>query len=79
MIKNAAADAYGQAAPDDDRAEGVAERYGEATHVRAFDGDPTRLSEMDALVAYLQIIGQLTQAPYTEQQGAEQKSKVEGN
>jgi cytochrome c oxidase cbb3-type subunit 2 len=74
MVKNAIADAYGQAAPDDDRAEGVAERYGDATNVRAFDGDPARLTEMDALVAYLQIIGQLTQAPYAEQQ-----SKVEKN
>ena len=35
MIANAAADAYGQAAPDSPAAEGVTERYGEATHGRA--------------------------------------------
>jgi cytochrome c oxidase cbb3-type subunit 2 len=30
--------------------------------VRAFDGNPGKLTEMDALVAYLQIIGGLTDA-----------------
>lgn len=62
MIANAAADAYGQAAPDSPRAEGVAKRYGEATNIRAFDGRPGELTEMDALVAYLQILGKLTDA-----------------
>ena len=27
--------------------------------MRDFDGDPTRLTEMDALVAYLQMLGTL--------------------
>ena len=57
-----AADAYGQATPDSPLAEGVAKRYGEATNVRAFDGAPGELTEMDALVAYLQILGRLTDA-----------------
>jgi cytochrome c oxidase cbb3-type subunit 2 len=60
MIANAAADAYGQAAPDSPFAEGVTKRYGEATTVRSFDGRPGELTEMDALVAYLQILGRLT-------------------
>ena len=64
MIANAAADADGQAAPDTPAAEGVAERYGEATTVRAFDGKPGELTEMDALVAYLQILGRLTDAAH---------------
>ena len=64
MIANAAADAYGQAAPDSPRAEGVVKRYGEATNVRAFDGRPGELTEMDALVAYLQILGKLTDATH---------------
>jgi cytochrome c oxidase cbb3-type subunit 2 len=64
MIANAAADAYGQAAPDTPFAEGVAKRYGEATTVRTFDGQPGRLTEMDALVAYLQILGRLTDAAH---------------
>lgn len=64
MIANAAADAYGQAAPDSDFAAGVSERYGEATEVSAFDGVASRLTEMDALVAYLQVLGRLTSAAY---------------
>jgi cytochrome c oxidase cbb3-type subunit II len=64
MIANAPADAYGQAAPDSPYAEGVTKRYGEATNVRAFDGAPGVLTEMDALVAYLQILGRLTDAAH---------------
>jgi cytochrome c oxidase cbb3-type subunit 2 len=60
MVANAAADAYGQAAPDSTAAEGVTKRYGEATNMRPFDGRPGELTEMDALVAYLQILGRLT-------------------
>ena len=63
MIENAARDAVGQARPDTDAAGGVVERYGEATHVRAFDGEIGRVTEMDALVAYLQILGNLTDLP----------------
>jgi cytochrome c oxidase cbb3-type subunit 2 len=60
MIASASADALGPALPDGTLAEGVVSRYGEATNVRAFDGRPDRLTEMDALVAYLQILGGLT-------------------
>ena len=64
MIANASSDAYGQAAPDSPFADGVRKRYGEATNIRAFDGKPNDLTEMDALVAYLQILGKLTDAAY---------------
>lgn len=67
MVANAPADAYGQAAPDSPYAAGVTQRYGEATQVRAFtgrQGDPT---EMDALVAYLQVLGRLTDAAKAQQ------------
>ena len=64
MIANAAADAYGQATPETPSAEGVAKRYGKETHVGAFDGAPGKLTEMDALVAYLQILGRLTDAAH---------------
>jgi cytochrome c oxidase cbb3-type subunit 2 len=64
MIANARADAYGQASPDSPLAEGVSKRYGEATTVRAFDRRPDQLTEMDALVAYLQILGRLTDAAH---------------
>jgi cytochrome c oxidase cbb3-type subunit 2 len=60
MIANAATDAYGQASPESTQAEGVAKRYGKDTNVRPFDGKPNQLTEMDALVAYLQILGRLT-------------------
>jgi cytochrome c oxidase cbb3-type subunit 2 len=62
MIANASMDAFGQANPDTDPASGVSERYGDATHIRDFDGQSTRLTDMDALVAYLQVLGTLTDA-----------------
>jgi len=71
MIVNAAADAYGQAAPDSPQAEGVVKRYGNATAVRAFDSRPNELTEMDALVAYLQILGRLTDAAHKPVASAE--------
>ena len=63
MIASASADALGQALPDTDRADGVFDRYGEETAVRLFDGSADRVSEMDALVAYLQVLGRLTDLP----------------
>ncbi|MCB1494319.1 MAG: cytochrome-c oxidase, cbb3-type subunit II [Bauldia sp.] len=63
-LANAAADALAQSSPDSDGAAGVAERYGDNVAIRAFDGDPSRLTEMDALVAYLQSLGTQTRLPY---------------
>jgi cytochrome c oxidase cbb3-type subunit II len=63
QIANAATDALGQANPDGSNAGGVEERYGEETHIRLFDGRSDRVTEMDALVAYLQILGGLTDLP----------------
>ena len=64
MIANAAADASGQATPDTPAAEGAVKRYGKDTHVGTFGGTPGKLTEMDALVAYLQILGRLTDAAH---------------
>jgi len=64
MIANAPLDAFGQSNPDSPQADGVSKRYGNATTVRAFDGRPNELTEMDALVAYLQILGRLTDAAH---------------
>ena len=64
MIANAVTDADAQANPDGPAAGGVTERYGAATNIRVFDGDPARLTEMDALVAYLQVLGRLTDAAH---------------
>jgi cytochrome c oxidase cbb3-type subunit 2 len=57
-------DALAQSRPDSDGADAVRERYGEDVAVRAFDGDPSQVTEMDAVVAYLQSLGTLTKAPY---------------
>lgn len=64
MIENAARDAFAQAFPDSPMADGVVERYGGDTNIRAFDGHRASLTEMDALVAYLQVLGRLTDAAY---------------
>ncbi|MGH1377938.1 MAG: cytochrome-c oxidase, cbb3-type subunit II [Alphaproteobacteria bacterium] len=36
---------------------GLQERYGADVNARDFDGNPNMISEMDALVAYLQVLG----------------------
>ncbi len=68
QIANATQDAYGQANPDSAEASGVATRYGEDTNIRAFDGKQGPLTDMDALVAYLQILGNLTNVAHTSEQ-----------
>ncbi|MBO6549943.1 MAG: cytochrome-c oxidase, cbb3-type subunit II [Rhizobiales bacterium] len=58
QIDNAAVDLVSQANPDSDGAEDVEARYPKAV-VRDFDGKPETLTEMDALIAYLQVLGTL--------------------
>ncbi len=57
MMAQAEADLVAQADPNADTS-GLLERYPKAK-VGDFDGDPTKLTEMDALVAYLQMLGTL--------------------
>ncbi|HEX5932610.1 MAG TPA: cytochrome-c oxidase, cbb3-type subunit II [Pseudorhizobium sp.] len=57
MLENAVADLKAQADPNAD-ASGVEERYPKAK-IGDFDGNPSSLTEMDALVAYLQMLGTL--------------------
>lgn len=57
MIANAAADLKAQADPNADTS-GIEARYPKAK-LGDFDGDPAKLTEMDALVAYLQMLGTL--------------------
>ena len=57
MIANARADFRAQADPMGDF-DGLIARYGETANVSNFDGQP-QLTEMDALVAYLQMLGTL--------------------
>ncbi|NIZ14144.1 cytochrome-c oxidase, cbb3-type subunit II [Phaeobacter sp. HF9A] len=57
MVEQAERDFRAQADPDSDY-DGLLERYGEAVNVRNFDGKPG-VSEADALIAYLQMLGTL--------------------
>jgi cytochrome c oxidase cbb3-type subunit 2 len=61
MIDSALADLRAQADPEADT-EALIKRYPKAV-VRDFDGNPALLSEMDALVAYLQMLGTLVDFP----------------
>jgi len=72
MIANAARDLADQASPDGDEAAGIRQRYGNATNIRVFDGDPGRLTEMDAVIAYLQVLGRLTGAAYPKASAAKE-------
>ncbi len=58
MIENATNDAIIQATGEP-RADisGLQERYGDTVKARDFDGQPHMISEMDALIAYLQVLG----------------------
>ncbi len=57
MIANARTDLETQANPDAESGS-LLKRYPKAV-VAAFDGDATRVTEMDALIAYLQMMGTL--------------------
>jgi len=57
-IKNAKADLEAQADPNSDGADAVQKRYPKA-QVRDFDGNPKEITEADALIAYLQMLGTL--------------------
>jgi cytochrome c oxidase cbb3-type subunit 2 len=65
-----------QANPDGD-AEALNTRYPKA-QVRDYDGDPGRLTEMDALVAYLQMLGTLVDFEKARGQEAAAQSAAGG-
>ena len=56
MIANATADVVTQATTDSPNADALLKRYPKA-NVRDFDGNPKRITEADALIAYLQMLG----------------------
>ncbi|MGE0664945.1 MAG: cytochrome-c oxidase, cbb3-type subunit II [Sphingomonadales bacterium] len=56
MIVHALADLRAQTEPDGKDVDALQARYPGAV-LRDFDGDPTTVTEMDALVAYLQVLG----------------------
>jgi cytochrome c oxidase cbb3-type subunit 2 len=66
MIANASADFSAQTDPDGAGAVALLQRYPKA-QIRKFDGQPGQISELDAMVAYLQMLGTLVDfAKYDE-------------
>ena len=72
MIAAAAADFMAQANPDSDGATALSVRYPKST-VRDFDGNPELVSEMDALIAYLQMLGTLVDFSVYDATGANRR------
>lgn len=72
MIDNAEKDARKQAIGEmRTDISGLQTRYGKKVNARDFDGQPDKVSEMDALIAYLQVLGTMVDF--------ESAQKVEGN
>lgn len=61
QIANARKDLISQANPDSSYSDtdALQERYGDKAQARDFDGNPSQITEMDAMVAYLQMLGTL--------------------
>ncbi len=60
MIESAYNDAMAQAQGESDNQDGLIERYGEKVNMRNFDGQETT-TELDALIAYLQVLGTMAE------------------
>ncbi len=69
-IENAKLDLIAQADPMEDSTD-LQKRYGGKVNVRDFDGDKKRITEMDAIVAYLQVLGTMVDFKSYEPQKAE--------
>lgn len=67
-VTNAYADGMAQASADeaDPGIEGLKQRYGDKVIARDFDKNPQLVSEMDALIAYLQVLGTMVEFPSAE-------------
>jgi len=73
-ISHAEADLQAQADPYSTDAIDLKHRYGPKVVNRDYDGDPDRLTEMDALIAYLQMLGTLVDfSTYQAQSPANQR------
>jgi cytochrome c oxidase cbb3-type subunit 2 len=58
QVANVAVDVVAQAKPDDKNVDAMLKRYPRSV-ARDFDGNAAKVTEMDALVAYLQVLGTL--------------------
>ncbi|QSB44671.1 cytochrome-c oxidase, cbb3-type subunit II [Tsuneonella flava] len=74
-IEKADADLMAQADPNADAGD-LEKRYPKA-QIRDFDGNPDRVTEMDALIAYLQVLGTLVDvnAPAAQEELAKEKGR----
>ncbi|WP_299778737.1 cytochrome-c oxidase, cbb3-type subunit II [uncultured Roseobacter sp.] len=59
QVRDAPRHAAWQADPEAEYEDELRALYGETVQLRDFDGQPDRLTEMDALVSYLQMLGTL--------------------
>jgi len=57
QVENANADLVAQVDPFASATSDLRRRYGATVNQGDFDGDPARLTKMDALIAYLQVLG----------------------
>ncbi len=75
MIQNAVSDAVVQAS-NDRESESFLKRYGNKVNIRDFDGHINKVSEMDALISYLQSLGTFVDfAKYDELKISKQSTK----
>jgi cytochrome c oxidase cbb3-type subunit 2 len=74
MIQNALSDGVVQAGIDRD-SEALTKRYGEKINIRDFDGNPNKVSQMDALIAYLQMLGTMVDFSKFEPENSTSTSK----
>jgi cytochrome c oxidase cbb3-type subunit II len=72
MIDNAKADLEAQVHPDSNDAAKLAKRYPKV-QIRDFDGNPDMISEADALIAYMQMLGTLVDFSTYKAQAPENK------
>lgn len=78
MIEMAEKDAKAQAlGPNRVDVDGLIERYGEGVNARDFDGQPKIVSEMDALIAYLQVLGTMVDFASVERMEADRNRAQE--
>lgn len=59
QIKHAKEDLEAQADPNNAGVDALQKRYGGKINVRDFDGNPKQVTQADALIAYLQMLGTL--------------------
>ncbi|WP_262690364.1 cytochrome-c oxidase, cbb3-type subunit II [Kordiimonas aestuarii] len=76
MVANAYNDAMAQAQDESDHHDGLLERYGDKVNYRNFDGQAVT-TELDALIAYLQVLGTMAELKDYVHDGAARSGQEE--